>query len=166
MALQERRHQKLECERIKKAVGEWIAMNDFSLFGTATYIHPQNVRLDKAHKDAAYFARLLSRRILGKHKVDRQNIYLPMMMFVERGKNRDNTHLHFFTKGYTLTQTKKIIVLANSLWKYKITNALDVVIKDEREAQRRTYTMKEQLALDDEILSPQACYLPYPQLRH
>ena len=163
MRWHERQHHKLECERIKNAVGEWVAMNKFSLFGTATYKHPQNVRLDKAHKDAAHFARLLSRRVLGKHTVDRQHIYLPMMMFVERGKNRDNTHLHFFTKGYTLTHTKQIVVHANCLWQQKITNALDVVIKDEREAQRRTYTMKEQLALDDEILSPQACYLQtYP----
>ena len=160
MKWHERQRQKLECERLKNAVGEWIATNDFTLFGTATYTHPWTIRLDKAHKDAAHFARLLSRKILGKHAVDRHNIYLPMMMFVERGKNRDNIHLHFFTKGYTLTHTKQIIFLADVLWKQKITNALDLVIKEEHEAQRRTYTMKEQLALDDEILLPQACYLP------
>ena len=149
-----------QCERIKIEVGEWIAAYDFTLFGTATYIPPQAVRLEKAHKDAAHFARLLSRRILGKHTVDRRKTYLPMMMFVETGRNRDNTHLHFFTKGYTLRHTKQIVVHANTLWRQNIHNALDVVIKDEREAQRRTYTMKEQLALDDEILSPKACYLP------
>ena len=152
-----------ECDKLKEAMGDWIASNNFTLFGTATYIHPTNVRIEKAHRDASHYVRLLSRKILGKHLVDRKNIYLPMMIFVERGRNRDNTHLHFFTKGYTLTHTKQIVVHANCLWQQKINNALDVVIKDEREAQRRTYTMKEQLALDDEILSPQACYLQtYP----
>ena len=78
----------------------------------------------------------------------------------ERGRNRDNTHLHFFTKSYSLKHTKQIITYANDIWKSKIDYALDVVIKDEYEAQRRTYTMKEQLALDDEILCPKACFLP------
>lgn len=149
-----------ECDKLKEAMGDWIASNNFTLFGTATYIHPTNVRIEKAHRDASHYVRLLSRRILGKHLVDRKNIYLPMMMFVERGRNRDNTHLHFFTKGYTLKHTKQIITYANEIWQSKIDYALDVVIKDEYEAQRRTYTMKEQLALDDEILCPKACFLP------
>ena len=152
--------ERIECEKMKEAMGNWIASNNFTLFGTATYLHPINVDVQKAHRDAAYFTRLLSREILGKHTVDRQNTYLPMMMFVERGKYRDNTHLHFFTKGYTLKQTKQIITLADKIWKERIDYSLDVLIKDEREAQRRTYTMKEQLAYDDEIICPKACFLP------
>jgi hypothetical protein len=159
--------ERLECEKMKEAMGKWIAENNFTLFGTATYVHPINVKIEKAHRDAAHFARILSREILGKHLVDRQNTYLPMMMFVERGKQRDNTHLHFFTKGYTLKHTKQIITLADKIWKKRIDYSLDVLIKDEHEAQRRTYTMKEQLALDDDIISPKACFLPTnPQYRH
>jgi hypothetical protein len=148
------------CEQMKKAVGEWVASEHFTLFGTATYVHAHRVRVEKAHKDASHFARLLSRKVLGKHTVDRQGIYLPMLTFVEQGTNRDNTHIHFFTKGYTLKQTKGIIYNANRIWRTNIDCSLDVVIKDEHEAQRRTYTMKEQLAFDDEIISPKACFLP------
>jgi len=157
--------ERFECEKLKEAMGKWIAEHNFTLFGTATYVNPINIKVEKAHRDAAHFARLLSRNILGKHLVDRQNTYLPMMMFVERGKYRDNTHLHFFTKGYSLKHTKQIITLANDIWKKNIDFSLDVLIKDEREAQRRTYTMKEQLAYDDEIICPKACFVPPTSLQ-
>jgi len=146
---------------MKDAVGEWITTQRFPLFGTATYRHPHHIRVEKAHRDASHFTRLLSRKVLGKHTVDRQGKYLTTMMFVEQGKDRNNTHIHFFIKGYTLKHTKVIIYNANRIWKSKIDNALDVMILDEREAERRTYTMKEQLALDDEIISPKACFLPH-----
>jgi hypothetical protein len=148
------------CKRMVEGVGNWIAAENYTLFGTATYIDAMNVRTQKAHKDAPHFARLLSRRVLGKHKVDREGTYLPMMTFIERGKNRDKTHIHFFIKGYTLKQTKGIIYHSNRIWQSKIDCSLDLVIKDELEAQRRTYTMKEQLSYDDEILCPNACYIP------
>ena len=83
-----------------------------------------------------------------------------MMTFIERGKNRDKTHIHFFIKGYSLKQTKGIIYHSNRIWQSKIDRSLDLVIKHELEAQRRTYTMKEQLSYDDEILCPNACYIP------
>lgn len=149
------------CQSMKDAVGEWITTQRFPLFGTATYRHPHHIRVEKAHRDASHFTRLLSRKVLGKHTVDRQGRYLTTMMFVEQGKDRNNTHIHFFIKGYTLKHTKGIIYNANRIWKSKIDNALDVMILDEREAERRTYTMKEQLALDDEIISPKACFLPH-----
>ena len=149
------------CQSMKDAVGEWITTQRFPLFGTATYRHPHHIRVEKAHRDASHFTRLLSRKVLGKHTVDRQGKYLTTMMFVEQGKDRNKTHIHFFIKGYTLKHTKGIIYNANRIWKSKIDNALDVLILDEREAERRTYTMKEQLALDDEIISPKACFLPH-----
>ena len=149
------------CQRIKDTVGEWIATQHFPLFGTATYRHPHHIRVVKAHRDASHFARLLSRKVLGKHTVDRQGKYLTTLMFVEQGKDRKNTHIHFFIKGYTLNHTKGIIYNANRNWKSKMDNASDVLILDEREAERRTYTMKEQLALDDEIIIPKACFLPH-----
>ena len=64
--------ERIECEKMKEAMGNWIASNNFTLFRTATYLHPINVYVQKANRDAAYFTRLLSREILGKHKVDRQ----------------------------------------------------------------------------------------------
>jgi hypothetical protein len=151
--------EKTECEKIREALGEWVAENDFNLFGTATYINAHTITRRKAHTDAAHFMRLLSRKVLGKHKVDREKIYLPALVFVEKGKNRDRTHIHWFTKGYTLKHTKDIIVNADRLWKAKIEKAMDVMILDEVEAQRRTYTIKEQQAFDAEIISPKACYL-------
>ena len=146
---------------MKDAVGEWIATERFPLFGTATYRHPQHIRVEKAHRNASHFTMLLSRKILGKHTLDRQGKYLTTMMFVEQGKDRDNTYIHFFIKGYTLKHTKGIIYNAKCIWKSKIDNALDVLILDEPEAERRTYSMKEQLALDDDIISPKACFLPH-----
>ena len=146
---------------MKDAVGDWITTQRFPLFGTATYRHPHHIRVEKAHRDASHFTRLLSRKVLGKHTEDRQGKYLTTMMFVEQGKDRNNTHIPFFIKGYTLKHTKGIIYNANHIWKSKIDNALDVLILDEREAEKRTYTMKEQLALDDEIISPKACFLPH-----
>ena len=88
------------CQRIKDTVGECIATQRFPLFGTATYRHPHHIRVVKAHIDASHFARLLSRKVLGKHTVDRQGRYLTTMMFVEQGKDLSLIHISEPTRPY------------------------------------------------------------------
>ena len=150
--------EQVQVRKLKEAIADWIAENDFTIFGTLNYYNAKNIRLNKAHKDAATFMRKLNLTILGKHKVDRLNTYFNSITFVERGRNRDNTHIHFFIKGETLQDEKDISYYAYRIWnKANIINANNVVLKDEAYAQRRSYCLKEQQALDDLILCTNAC---------
>lgn len=157
-------HEKEQIELMKRDVASWLSENRFTIFGTLTYRNPQHIRRHKAHRDAAHYMRLLSIKVLGREVVDRQNTYLPSLTFVEQGKQRDNTHIHFFIKGYTLQNEKDISYYSYRIWdRQYIDNANNVVLKAQYEGQRLTYGLKEQHALDDEIISPKACFIPTKQ---
>ena len=77
---------------------QWVAQGEFWLFGTATYIDGTAVSEDAANKDARYFFNMLDRKILRREDY-RNGIRLKRMAFIETGKTRTNTHIHFFIKG-------------------------------------------------------------------
>lgn len=123
---------------------EWVAQGEFWLFGTATYVDGTAVSEEAASKDARYFFNMLDRKIL-KREDYRNGIRLERMAFIETGKTRTNTHIHFYIKGIEKDDYKKIWRLSSQLWANKVKRGYNLVMKDNlgTENSRDGYCWKE-----------------------
>ena len=142
---------KTEVEKLKRAYTKWNSEGDFAFFGTIKFLDGWRINDYIVRKRACYFFNMLDRKVLGQKTV-RQGIRLRRMVYMEKGKSRENRHIHFYTKGITAKQNKEIIKQAHKLFG-KVTNAYDLQIvglsKHERIA---GYCNKEIDALDNEVL--------------
>ena len=147
-------------EDIRKRGELWTAAGNYWLFGTCRYVDGSTVSKSRCIRDARLLFNNLDRRILGR-KLYRENIRLPRLVYMETGRWRVNTHIHFYIKGYEQKHCEEIWQMAENLWVELIEGAWDCVIKDNRTdgAARAGYCWKEFNDYGDEILLVDCCYI-------
>ena len=81
------------------------------------------------------------------------------MAFIETGKTRTNTHIHFFIKGVEKDDYEKIWRLSVQLWAKKIKRGYNLVMKDNLGAENRRdgYCGKEIDNLNKNTLLAECC---------
>jgi len=122
----------------------WIAQQQFWLFGTATYYNGETISRAEAESDAKHFFNILDRKIISRKDYN-ENRRLKRLVFVETGRTRDNTHIHFYIKGRNLMDYKKIWRLSEDIWGDRIKKGRDLEIRDNIDGnyERKGYTFKE-----------------------
>ena len=95
-------------------------------------------------------------------KLYRENMSLPRLVYVETGRFRVNTHIHFYISGYTWQHYRRIWTAAEMLWGKQIDTARDCVVQDNLGADRvhAGYCWKEFDGLETETLLTECYYLP------
>ena len=122
----------------------WIAQQQFWLFGTASYYKGDTISRAEAESDAKHFFNILDRQIISRKDYN-ENRRLKRLVFVETGRTRDNTHIHFYIKGRNLKDYKKIWRLSEEIWSDRIKKGRDLVMCDNivSNYDRKGYTFKE-----------------------
>lgn len=140
----------------------WTIQQQFWLFGTCAYKDGTRITNEQAYKDAAYFFNRLDRALLKRRDYDEKR-RLPRLVFLEKGKSRENTHIHFLIKGTKLKQYKHIKWTAESIWPTLI-NAHDILMKDATTSNvdRAIYCWKELNIRVNETLIEGCCHLSQP----
>ena len=125
--------------------GNWVAEQQFWLFGTAKYYEGRKVTRKAAEQDAKHFFNILDRKLICRSDCKRGR-RLPRLVFIETGVTRDNTHIHFYIKGRDLIKDyNKIKMLSEEIWPTRIKRGLDLVMSDNIESnnKRKGYCWKE-----------------------
>ena len=147
-------------QRILEEGTKWVAEGKFTIFATANYYDGKCVSKEQAMRDAVHYFNMLDRRVL--KRIDYNNgVRLERMVFVETGRSRKNTHLHFYIKGIDEETEWKIKEICRHLWSKKIRKGFNLSISDNRSANGRldAYCWKEQKDLNNEVLAVGSCYL-------
>ena len=92
----------------------------------------------------------------------RENTRLPRLVYVETGRFRVNTHIHFYISGYAWQHYRMIWQTAENTWREQIDGARDCVVQDNLGADRvhAGYCWKEFDGFSAETLLTKCCYLP------
>ena len=102
-----------------------------------------------------------TRSVLGR-RLYSKNTRLPRLLYVETGRFRVNTHIHFYISGYAWQHYRMIWQTAENTWREQIDGARDCVVQDNMGADRVPpgYSWKEIDRLTTETLLTECCYLP------
>ena len=84
---------------IREQGAAWTRQQNFWLFGTCTYVDGTAVSRQQCVRNAQRFFNNLDRSILGRG-LYRENTKLLRLVYVETGRFRVNTHVHFYISGY------------------------------------------------------------------
>tara|TARA_B100000989_G_C19250288_1_gene347810 strand:+ start:232 stop:510 length:279 start_codon:yes stop_codon:yes gene_type:complete len=78
------------------------------------------------------------------------------MVYLEKGRSRENFHTHFFYKADTFEEAEQIAEIMKGIWQSKIKEANDIQIIDNTKAKdnRQAFAMKEHYKIDDDIYQP------------
>ena len=138
----------------------WIMKQKFWLFGTATFFHGENVSFEEATRHGRRFFNALDRRVLPRKQVN-DGRRLQRLVFVERGRTRANTHIHFFVKGFEWSHYHAISEAAEQLWPNMIEHAADIELRDNVDAyaERAGYCWKEVRSDLHDVLMLECCHL-------
>ena len=92
----------------------------------------------------------------------RENTRLPHLVYLETGRFRVNTHIHFYISGYVWQHYRRIWTVAEKLWIEQLDRARYCVVQDDLGAGRvyAGYCWKEFDGLSAETLLTEWCYLP------
>ena len=151
-------------EKLRKQIvtegSEWIGQQQFTFFGTATYYDGAAISRDEAVKDAKHFFNMLDRRVLKREDYN-NNVRLNRLVFVETGRTRTNTHIHFYIKGNDDATEWHIKEICEHLWANKITKGYNLLLKDNKGTgnRRNGYCLKEMGNLNADALLVDCCYL-------
>jgi hypothetical protein len=150
-------------ERIKQAGSAWLAQQQFWLFGTAAYKDGTDISEAEATQDAKHYFNAIDKKILARKDYD-EGRRLQRFVFLETGRHRINTHIHFFIKGTHLKQYRHIKHAAEQLWEQRIKKAKNIIVLDNIEHinERKGYCWKEFDSLDSKVLLLQCCHLAKP----
>ena len=145
---------------IRQQGATWTRQQNFWLFGTCTYVDGTAVTRTQCVRNAQRFFNNLDRSVLGR-QLYRENTRLPRLVYVETGRFRVNTHIHFYISGYTWQHYRRIWQTAEKLWGGQIDGARDCVVQDNLGADRvpTGYCWKEFDGLVAETLLTECCYL-------
>jgi hypothetical protein len=151
-------------QRISEEGAAWIAQQQFWLFGTARYYDGTTIGRHEAEQDAKHYFNTIDKTILARRDYN-EGRRLQRLVFIETGRNRVNTHIHFFIKGTHLKQYRHMKAACEENWTKRIGKASDVLVQDNIEFvhERKGYCWKEFDRLDSEILFTQCCHLLAPQ---
>ena len=139
----------------------WTRQQNFWLFVTCTYVDGTAVTRQQCVRNAQRFFNNLDRSVLGR-RLYRENVKLPRLVYIETGRFRVNTHIHFYISGYTWQHYRRIWQTAEKTWRAQIDGARDCVVQDNLGAARvpAGYCWKEFDRLSAETLLTECCYLP------
>jgi predicted pyridoxine 5'-phosphate oxidase superfamily flavin-nucleotide-binding protein len=145
---------------IEREGSAWITKQQFWLFGTATYCNGTEINEQQVTRNARHFFNLLDRKIITRRDYNEGN-RLQRLVFVEGGKTRTNTHLHFLIKGHKWHHYRQICSLAPAIWAKNIIKARDLVIEENfgLGIKRGTYCWKEYDDYDADSLLVDCCHL-------
>lgn len=149
-------------ERIKAAGATWVAQQQFWLFGTARYYDGTTINRHTAERDCRHYFNTIDRQLLTRQDYN-ANRRLHRLVFIETGKTRTNTHIHFFIKGTNLAQYRHIKAACETNWRQHISAASDCVVLDNITLahERGGYCWKEYDSLRSETLYTECCHLPH-----
>ena len=102
-------------ENLKKAYANWQKEQNFTMFATLKFVDGNEVSDTILAKRMRLFCNKLDRKVKGHFAVKKGN-RLQKFVYVEKGRSRQNKHVHIFTKGKTLKETKEIFNKANEIW--------------------------------------------------
>ena len=144
--------------KIRAQGADWVRAGNYWLFGTLTYKAGVDISDSTARRNARRYFNALDRQLLGRGAVDKGK-RLPRLVFLEHGRSRTNTHLHFFIKGYELRHLRQIQASAQARWK-GIDYAHDVTVRDllGTDTDRSGYCFKEWDRADSEVLLLECCH--------
>ena len=150
--------------RIMEQGANWVARQQFWLFGTAKYVDGTEIHESKAHKDIRHYFNTVDKAMLRRQDYD-EGRRLQRLVFIERGRNRVNTHFHFFIKGTHLRQYRTIWQTVEKNWTRHIQGAASIQIQDNIEFiyERKGYCWKEFDDIRSEILYVPCCHLQKPK---
>ena len=141
---------------------EWVGEQKFWLFGTAKYYDGTMISREKAEKDARYFFNMLDRKLL--KRIDYiENRKLDRLVFIETGRTRTNTHIHFFVKGNDYVGYKQLEEMCEEIWDDKIEKAYDMKMLDNLNAgnKRNAYCWKEMNDLNADVFHAASSHINF-----
>lgn len=147
-------------ERIRTEGAQWLAEQQFWLFGTARYADGSKIKEHRAIKDARHYFNTIDRALLARKDYN-QGHRLKRLVFLETGRSRTNTHIHFYIKGTALNQYRHIKLAAEQLWTRHILQARDCVVLDNINLnnERKGYCWKEFDTIRSTTLLVDCCHL-------
>jgi hypothetical protein len=151
-------------QRIKAEGAHWIARQKFWLFGTARYYDGTQVSREQAERDCRHYFNTVDKKIL-RRQDHNEGTRLQRLVFIETGRNRVNTHIHFFIKGTHLKQYRHIKHIAEENWSRHIKQASDCAVLDNIDLihERKGYCWKEFDSIRSETLYLPCCHLTPPK---
>ena len=143
-----------------EAQAQWQKEQNYTHFGTATFNFINTLNEEKALKTLSYFFNCVDRQIY-KHKGVKEGKRVKRMVYLEKGRSRENLHTHFFYKADTFEEAEQIGEIMKGIWQSKIKEANDIQIIDNTKAKdnRHAYAMKEHYKVDDDIYQPKLSVL-------
>jgi len=153
-------------EELRKQIvndgGKWVGELQFWLFGTATYYDGTMISREKAEKDTRYFFNMLDRKLV--KRIDYiENRKLDRLVFIEKGRTRTNTHIHFFIKGNDYVSYRELEEKCIELWNEKIQKRYDIKMLDNLYAgnRRNEYCLKEMTNLNANVFYPASSHINF-----
>ena len=145
---------------IREQGAAWTRQQNFWLFGTCTYVDGSAVTRTQCVRNAQRFFNNLDRSVLGR-RLYRDNSRLRRLVYVETGRFRVNTHIHFYISGYAWHHYRMIWHTAEKTWREQIDDARNCVIQDNLGAHRvhAGYCWKEFDELETETPLTECCNL-------
>ena len=144
-------------EELRKKIvndgGKWVGEQKFWLFGTAKYFNGTMISREEAERDASRFFNKLDRALI-KREEYREEIKLERLVFIETGKTRTNTHIHFYIKGNDYVGYKQLEEMCQIIWVEDIVKGYEMDIRDNIYAgnRRNEYCYKEMRNLNEDVL--------------
>ena len=133
-----------------KATAEWQREQNYTHFATATFEYGNNFTEEQIMKTLRYFFNAIDRKVY-RHKGTNKGKRVERMVYLERGRGRDNLHTHFFFKGANKTQTELISQIAIELWQHRIHKSHSIkILPNANNDNRNGYGMKEHYFADDD----------------
>ena len=147
-------------KKIVSEGGEWVGQQQFWLFGTAKYYDGTVISREKAENDASRFFNKLDRVLLKRIDVI-ENRRIERLVFIETGRTRTNTHIHFFIKGNDYVSYEQIEEQCEKIWIEDIEKSYDIRMDDNRYAgnRRDEYCYKEMSNLNADVLYVDCCHI-------
>ncbi|OJA06895.1 hypothetical protein [Halomonas sp. QHL1] len=147
-------------EKTKIDGATWVRQQNFWLFGTATFKDGSQTSDEQAIADATHFFNILDRKLLTRRELS-EGIRLERLVFLEHGKLRANTHIHFFIKGNHLKHYRQIYHNSIDIWESRIQKGHSMLMKNNISADdtRSEYCWKELTEREGDVLLIECCYL-------
>ena len=151
-------------EELRKQIvndgSEWVGQQQFWLFGTAKYFDGTIISREEAEKDVSRFFNKLDRALLKRIDLI-ENRRLERLVFIETGRTRTNTHIHFYIKGNDYVGYEQIVEQCEKIWIEDIKKSYEMDMRDNKYAGNRRdgYCYKEMRNLNEDVLHVDCCHI-------
>lgn len=151
-------------EQIVSEGGKWVGEQQFWMFGTAKYGDGTMISREEAERDASRFFNKLDRALIKREEL-REGIRLDRLVFIETGRTRTNTHIHFYIKGNDYVSYKQLEEMCEIIWVEDIDKSYDIEMRDNKYAgnRRNAYCYKEMNNLNADVLFPKCCHINFTE---